>query len=211
MSDPVLVETNEIVYVLTNPGMPGLVKIGYTTNLEQRIRSLNAHSGVPAPFQCHYAAQVADADAKEQVLHELFADHRFNENREFFKLEPKKAELAMRLMEHREVTLPGVRPADPEEDEALEQEMKKAERRPPFNMDAEGIPTGAVLKFFRDDNITCTVLPGGWVEYNGERDSLSGSAAKILNRATSSGVQGPLYWKYEGKTLHERRLEREVA
>ena len=53
---------NEIVYLLTNPSIPDLLKIGRTKNLEERMRSLSSHSGVPAPFECFYACKVADAD-----------------------------------------------------------------------------------------------------------------------------------------------------
>lgn len=47
-----------IIYVLTNEAMPGLVKIGFTESLEDRIKYLSAHSGVPLPFECYYAAEV---------------------------------------------------------------------------------------------------------------------------------------------------------
>ncbi len=46
---------SEIVYVLTNPTMPGLIKIGRTTNLEQRVKSLSSDTGVPLPFEVFYA------------------------------------------------------------------------------------------------------------------------------------------------------------
>jgi hypothetical protein len=39
---------NEVVYLLTNTSIPYLVKIGWTKNLEQRMRSLSSHSSVPA-------------------------------------------------------------------------------------------------------------------------------------------------------------------
>ncbi|EKD33224.1 MAG: hypothetical protein ACD_76C00068G0021 [uncultured bacterium] len=51
---------NEIIYILINEAMPGYVKIGRTTNLEQRIRSLDTTS-VPLPFECFYACTVKDA------------------------------------------------------------------------------------------------------------------------------------------------------
>jgi hypothetical protein len=53
---------SEIVYLLTNPVMDGLVKIGRTANLEDRVRSLSVHSGVPVPFEVFYACRVNDAN-----------------------------------------------------------------------------------------------------------------------------------------------------
>ena len=50
--------TKGIVYVLTNEAMPGLVKIGYTTDLKRRIKELSQPSGIPAPFECFFAVEV---------------------------------------------------------------------------------------------------------------------------------------------------------
>ena len=51
-----------IVYVLTNPAMPGMVKIGKTgREVEARLNDLYT-TGVPLPFECAYAARVADMD-----------------------------------------------------------------------------------------------------------------------------------------------------
>ena len=41
----------EIIYILTNPSMEGLIKIGKTKDINKRIKSLNAHTGVPTPFE----------------------------------------------------------------------------------------------------------------------------------------------------------------
>ena len=48
-----------LVYVLTNSGMPGMVKIGMTqrADLEQRMKELYG-TGVPVPFECAYACKV---------------------------------------------------------------------------------------------------------------------------------------------------------
>ena len=43
------------VYVLTNPAMPNMVKIGKTTrDVELRLADLYS-TGVPLPFECEYA------------------------------------------------------------------------------------------------------------------------------------------------------------
>ena len=48
------------VYILSNPVMPGLVKIGMTEreNLDARLKELYS-TGVPVPFVCEYACQVS--------------------------------------------------------------------------------------------------------------------------------------------------------
>ena len=74
-----------IIYVLTNPAMPDLVKIGKTTNLEQRLSSLYS-TGVPLPFECIYAKEVEDMDFVETKLHAAFDSKRLNNRREFFKI-----------------------------------------------------------------------------------------------------------------------------
>ena len=76
-----------IVYVLTNPAMPGLVKIGMTTrdNLDARMKELYG-TGVPVPFECKYACKVKSSDCAkiEKALHTAFAPNRINVNRKFF-------------------------------------------------------------------------------------------------------------------------------
>ena len=54
-----------IVYCLTNPSMDNYVKIGETTNLTQRLKSLDT-TGVPLPFECVYAIEVEDYKEKLQ-------------------------------------------------------------------------------------------------------------------------------------------------
>ena len=52
-----------IVYLLTNPVMPGLVKIGMTTreDIDTRMRELYS-TGVPVPFECQFACRVKKTD-----------------------------------------------------------------------------------------------------------------------------------------------------
>lgn len=68
------------------------VKIGRTTDLEQRIRSLDTTS-VPLPFECVYACTIdKDAAFVEAQIFNAFADYRVRSNREFFEISPEREE-----------------------------------------------------------------------------------------------------------------------
>jgi hypothetical protein len=190
---------NEIIYILINEAMPGYVKIGRTTNLEQRIRSLDTTS-VPLPFECFYACTVRDAQFAERQLHDAFMDHRVRSSREFFEISPERAVAALRLAELENVT-PGQDYVESEEDrQALNQART---RRSAFNFKMADIPVGAVLSFVNDESVTATVADNRHIEFEGSVTSLSLAAQKLLGYPYQ--VQGTIYWMYEGETLDERR------
>ena len=63
-----------IVYVLTNPAMPGMVKIGMTDQeVQLRMRQLYT-TGVPLPFECVIARRMEGREAAEieTALHTAF-------------------------------------------------------------------------------------------------------------------------------------------
>ena len=129
-----------IIYILTNEAMPGLVKIGLTTDsVEARIGALSSSTGVPLPFECYFAAEVANCERLEKTLHQLFSEARLNPKREFFKVDPEKVVLAIGIGDFKEVT-PGRAELDVEERDALE--TVKA-RRPRLRLDALGIRPGS--------------------------------------------------------------------
>jgi hypothetical protein len=206
-------EDSGILYVLTNPLMPGLVKIGCTTGrVEDRIKSLSAATGVPVAFQCHFAAQVDNMAAKEKTLHQLFSDKRVNPNREFFQVPPEKVVLAIRMGSFTEVT-PGKVDIPKEEEQALEKaEEAEKKRRSRINLEAIGIKPGAVLTLSRDEDVHATVVGGNRVQYDGQIMSLSASAVAALKKLgyQSEAVSGSDYWMYEGKTLDEIRIAKET-
>jgi len=191
----------EIIYILINEAMPGYVKIGKTTNLEQRIRGLDTTS-VPLPFECFYACVVKDASFVEKHLHDAFLDHRVRSNREFFEVAPERALAALKLAEIENVT--------PNKDYVETQEDQRAlnrarEKRAMFNFKMVDIPPGSEIVFINDDSITAKVIDSRKIEYNGEITSLSSVAYEILGYR----VSGPLYWMYEGETLDDRRRRME--
>lgn len=200
----------EIIYILVNEAMPGLVKIGRTTDdVASRMAQLSAPTGVPLPFECYFAAEVEDACRLERLLHQLFSEYRLNPKREFFRLEPEKVVLAIGIGSFKEITV-----AEPELDANDKEALERAkQRRPRLRLDALGIPIGAELKFSRDDSVTAQVVPGNRVEFDGEVMSLSAAALKALHRLgyTTPAAQGSVYWSYDGELLDERRQRMETA
>lgn len=200
----------QIIYVLTNEAMPGIVKVGLTTDsVETRIAQLSAASGVPLPFECYFAAEVRDCVKTEKTLHQLFGEARVNPRREFFKIDPEKVVLAISLGDFKEIT-PGVAEIDAEEQAALEREKL---RRPRLKLEAIGIRPGDVLVLSRDEEITAEVVGDGKVRYQGEVLSLSAAALKALHSLgySTPAASGPGYWMFEGELLGERRKRMEAS
>lgn len=197
----------EVVYILTNEAMPGLIKIGRTNGeVSERVRQLDT-TPIPLPFECFYAAEVTDADRVEKAIHEAFGDHRVRKNREFFKLSPDKPKAIIELLCLKNVT-PGIEIFSEPDDQEAVGEAKK--RRAAFSFPLVGLGPGTVLQSVFDDAITCTVRDDRRVEFRGEEQSLSSSALQIAHEKGLgwSAVAGPDYWKFEGKTLSELREEK---
>lgn len=197
------------VYVLTNEAMPGLVKIGITTDeVATRIAALSSSSGVPLPFECYFAAEVKDCGKLEKILHQLFSENRVNPKREFFRVEPERVILAISIGDFTEVT-PGVSAVDIEEQEAL---AKIKARRPKIKLDALGIKPGDTLTFSREESITAVVQEGGKVLFDGEMFSLSAAALKVLHSLgyKTPAASGSEHWMFEGELLDERRKRLEA-
>ena len=85
-----------IVYVLINPAFENYVKVGKTTNLEQRLRSLD-NTSVPLPFRCVFAVEVDDENEVERLLHQAFSDNRTRTTRKFFEVDAQRVIAAMKL------------------------------------------------------------------------------------------------------------------
>lgn len=76
------------VYVLSNRSMPGVLKIGKTTQApELRCKQLSDATGVPLPFEIEYYALVPDCNSAERWVHDELAELRCSPNREFFSVQ----------------------------------------------------------------------------------------------------------------------------
>lgn len=190
-----------IIYVLTNPAMPGLVKIGKTTRGSIHVRLSELYStGVPVPFECAFAGRIADEGKVEKAFHMAFGPYRLNPKREFFEIEPEQAIALLELMVVEDVTPQLQQEADSIEPESQAASRKLKSRRPVQNFLEMGIPLGAELDF-GDGEATCRVVSGRRVEYQGEEYSLTALTQKLLG--TSVPLQPSPRWSYQGKRLSD--------
>lgn len=203
-----------VVYILTNPAMPGLVKLGCTDRtIEDRLRELAAASGVPVPFECFLAVEVPNSREVEAALHQAFAGPRVNPRREFFTLSPDRPAAILNLFQRgsgTDVTPEGDVAESAEEEAALNQERA---RRSNFNFAMVGVKPGAELVSAFDEKLICRVVDEKKVEFAGQVMSLS-AAAKAAAHKTGrmwKAVQGPAFWLHQGKSLDELREEVEAS
>ena len=75
----------EWVYILSNPSMPNLFKIGRTNSIKTRMADLSCPSGIPTAFKLVYSAKVSNATLEEKRVHADLKDVRIAKNREFFR------------------------------------------------------------------------------------------------------------------------------
>lgn len=195
-----------IVYVLTNPAMPGLVKIGMTSrnNIDERMKELYG-TGVPVPFECKYACKVKSSDCEkiEKALHSAFAPDRINANREFFKIKPEQAMAILELFNREDVTQEITDEIDNDlttEDKSASETINSS-RRPPLNYFEMGMKKDDLLVFIKDNNIIASIADEKKVMYEGEIYSLTALTKKILN--IEHAIQPTGYWMFNGKNLRD--------
>lgn len=190
-----------IIYVLTNPAMPGVVKIGKTSreSINARLNELYS-TGVPVPFECAFAGRVVDESKVEKAFHLAFSPYRLNPKREFFQIEPEQAIALLELMITEDVT-PSLQEEASKIDAGAKAGSEKLKaRRPVQNFIEMGIPEGSLLQFIQGNEI-CTVLNGRKVSHQNEEISLTALTKKLLG--TDRALQPSPYWKFNGRCLTE--------
>ena len=195
-----------IVYLLTNPCMPGLVKIGMTKqeDLDKRMKELYT-TGVPVPFECQFACKVNNKDCAkiEKALHTAFDPQRVNKNREFFKINVEQAKAILELFHHTDVTedvSEEIQNDLTDEDKAAS--SKAQAKRPPLNYYEMGIQKGEILRWKDNPSITVTVISERKVSYKGEDVSISALSA-MLKGYKVKHIQPTPHWLYNDRLLSD--------
>ena len=195
-----------IVYLLTNPVMPGLVKIGMTAqeDIDKRMKELYT-TGVPVPFECQFACKVKKGDCAkiEKALHKAFAPQRINANREFFRIQVEQAKAIFELFHHTDVTeevSDEIENDLTDDDKAASVNVKKS--RPSLNFFEMGMQKGDILEWKDDPSITVTILSERRISYKGEEISISALSAKLKGYNVKHIAPGP-HWLYKDKLLSD--------
>ena len=90
------------VYVLDNPSLEGMVKIGATTKTpSKRCFELSSSTSIPTPFNIVYSKPSINPFKLESIVHSILDEYRVNKNREFFNVDADKAIILIEDIENR--------------------------------------------------------------------------------------------------------------
>ena len=90
------------IYCITNPSMPGVVKIGMTRRMpEERLADANRDTWNHTKFQLAFAKKVQDPEQKERAIHKILEQHgqRKSTSREFFTISVELTKMYFDLIE----------------------------------------------------------------------------------------------------------------
>lgn len=198
------------IYILTNPAFPQYVKIGYATNVDSRLKTLNSNSGLPLPFEVYATYETVDK-LEDLVLHKLIdrlnPELRLVKNKEFYEVDAEEAYYWLEAIAEISGTKNRL-------SLKAEPHVKDSHKSPmaPFNFEMVDISVGEDVEFLDKPGFTATVVNKKRVEYEGQIYSLSALAQKLLKEECGkdwAAVQGPLHFTYKGKILADLREEKE--
>jgi hypothetical protein len=192
-----------IIYLLTNPAMPGIVKIGKTTQEDVKVRMQQLYqTGVPLPFECVYAATVNNIDDVERALHVAFSPNRLNPKREFFEIEATQAIAIIKLLQIENVSNLVEQETEVIDQVEIEAGQAFARKRPNFNFTEMGIPVGSEL-YFNTDGEVASVISEKLVHFRGTDTSLTNATRMALGEGYAYNVAPGPYWTFNGRKIRE--------
>lgn len=183
------------IYIMTNPALKDMVKIGYATDVESRRKQLST-TALPYEYEI-YATYETSGNLEDKKLHKMIdnlnSDLRISKNREFFVLSPEDAYELLESI----ATISGTK--DKLKKVKIAPAKKQKRKRPPVNFAKCNIPIGAELVYVEDSSVIVTVVGERKVQYKDEITSLSAISDRIKGYSTS----GPTFFTYKGKTVSQ--------
>ena len=186
-------KTKGYIYIMTNPALHDMVKIGYATNVEARRQQLST-TALPYEYEI-YATYQTQGNLEDKKLHNLIdnlnPDLRVSKNREFFVMTPEDAYELLEAI--------AIISGSQDKLRRVKENIKKEDikKRPPIDFFKCGLKKGDELVCIEDSNLKVIVESEHKVLYKDELTSLSA----IMSNIKGYNVAGPNYFMYNGKLL----------
>ena len=193
------------IYILTNKSFKdNCIKIGYSTNVEKRVRDLSG-TGLPYDYEIYATYEIPASSSADKSLHDLIQmlnpSLRITKNREFFDIDPKAAYAMLEDIAIIHNRLDKLKLYIDEEVDK-EETHKKGEI---FSFAKCQIPVGSIITYIDDTSIEVKVVDDRKIEYQGEILYMTTLAKRLTGK--SYGVAGPLFFMYNGVPLQEYYLK----
>lgn len=183
------------IYIMTNPSLKDMVKIGFASDVEARRKSLST-TALPYEYEI-YATYMTSGKLEDKKLHKMIdnlnPDIRVSKTREFFVMTPEEAFELLEAIATISGTTSKLKRV--KETKTKTQQVKK----PPVNFAKCNIPVGAELIFVKDPSVVVKVVTDRKVEYQGELTSLSRISDDYFGYSTA----GPQFFTYNGELVSE--------
>ena len=205
------------IYVMKNPCLHDMVKIGYASDVEARRKQLST-TALPFEYEI-YATYETSGQLEDKKLHELIdtlnPKLRLAKNREFFAMSAEKAYQLLEAIAIISGSADKLKRVVPMQGEGTVSSTRKqphcqgssGRKRPAINFKKCGIPVGVELVFIDDDSVRVAVVDAekNKVKYNGETTSLSPLAEKLRNVSAIQGHQSSHTTGKRLRTLQKKR------
>ena len=181
------------IYIMTNPALHEMVKIGYATNVEQRRKQLST-TALPYDYEV-YATYETPGHLEDKKLHKMIdnlnPDLRVSKNKEFYVMTPEDA---YELLE----SIAVISGSQDKLKRVVEKENKQVLKKPPINFFKCGLKVGDELVFIENPEVVVTIQSEHKVLYKDQITSLSAIVQSIKNMTTAAG---PSYFTHNGEPL----------
>ena len=183
------------IYIMTNPSLKDMVKIGFATDVEARRRQLST-TALPYDYEI-YATYETSGNLEDKKLHKMIdqlnPELRVSKSREFFLMSPEEAFNLLEAIAVISGSTDKLKKSN--KSEANKNKIKK----PSVNFSKCGIPVGAELVYLENPEIKVIVCDDHKVQFGDELTSLSAVAKTFKGYP----VAGPRFFTYNGKTVAE--------
>ena len=196
------------IYIMTNPCLKDMVKIGYATDVEARRKQLST-TALPFEYEV-YATYETTGNFEDKKLHELIdrlnPDLRLAKNREFFAMSGEDAYRMLETIAEISGSTDKLKRLKEKSEQicskrnGIHREYSQRHQKDRIRFSACQIPVGAELEFSEDRDIKVNVFDDIHIIYKEEVLSMSGLAQRLTGKGP---LQGSRYFLYNGKTITE--------